>query len=279
MNNPFGPYLIICFMTFIVSSMLSMGASLTVHEIIRPIRNFRLLIRSLLVSFVFVPLLAFILAHVFLLDMPLKIGLILFGLAAGSEALPNIVHRVGGDRAFAVALMILQIVITMVVVPLAVFFASPEVEISLWALLLKIFVIVLLPLIIGLIIKAYWDSFALRLHRVLHILSTLFAFVSVIYILIFGYEKVSILFGSGALLAGLVFFSIAAVIGYFFGGPSQETRKVLSIGSCGRNGGISLLIATQAYSDPGVALMVFVMIIIMTTFFLLMLFILGRRHG
>ena len=57
-------------LSFVVSSMLTMGAGLTVARIIEPLRNVRLVLLCLLANFVLMPLGAVALATLLGLDEP-----------------------------------------------------------------------------------------------------------------------------------------------------------------------------------------------------------------
>ena len=76
-------------LTFVLSSMLSMGLSLTVNQILVPLRNYRLIVLALLANFVLMPLAAFGIARLLRLDEPLGIALLLLGTASGAPFLPN----------------------------------------------------------------------------------------------------------------------------------------------------------------------------------------------
>jgi predicted Na+-dependent transporter len=71
-------------LSFVVSSMLAMGAGLTVSQISEPLRNIRLLVLALLANFVLMPLGALALAKVLSLDNPFAVGLLVLGCAAGA---------------------------------------------------------------------------------------------------------------------------------------------------------------------------------------------------
>lgn len=64
-------------LVFVVSALFSTGATLTVRQILEPLRNNRLVITSFAVSFLVVPLIAFVITRIHPLEEPLKIGLIL----------------------------------------------------------------------------------------------------------------------------------------------------------------------------------------------------------
>jgi len=67
---------------FVVSSTLGVGLSLTVSQIIAPLKNVRLVVLSLAVNFVLTPLAALALWKLLRLDEPVGVGLLLCGVAA-----------------------------------------------------------------------------------------------------------------------------------------------------------------------------------------------------
>jgi len=102
----------VAMLTFVVSSMLAMGAGLTASQIAQPLRNARLVMLALLANFVLMPLGALALAKVLWLDEPFGVGLLLLGCAAGAPFLPKLAELAKGNLAFAVGAMVLLMVVT-----------------------------------------------------------------------------------------------------------------------------------------------------------------------
>ncbi|MGB6439677.1 MAG: hypothetical protein WBE89_10180 [Methyloceanibacter sp.] len=100
-------------LSFVVSSMLAMGAGLTVSQISEPLRNVRLVVLALLANFVVMPLAALALARMLWLDEPFGVGLLLLGCAAGAPFLPKLAELAKGNLAFAVGAMVLLMVVTL----------------------------------------------------------------------------------------------------------------------------------------------------------------------
>src|SRR5690242_3020529 len=115
---------------FVVSSMLAMGLGLTVREIVAPLRNARILILSLVANFALMPLVAVGLARVLRLDESLGVGLLLLGAAAGAPFLPLLAQMAKGNLAFAVGLMVLELVVTVGYLPVALPLMIPGVSVS-----------------------------------------------------------------------------------------------------------------------------------------------------
>jgi BASS family bile acid:Na+ symporter len=84
MTEFFSSLLNIATLVFAVSSMLSVGATYNVRELIHPLRNARLVISTLVANFVLVPLLAFAIIGFLSIGEGREIGLILVASAAGA---------------------------------------------------------------------------------------------------------------------------------------------------------------------------------------------------
>src|SRR5512145_1857957 len=90
----------VALLVFVVSSMLAVGLSLTVGQILVPLRNARLVILSLVANFVLMPLAALLIARVLRLEQPLAVALLLLGAAAGAPFLPKLAGVAKGNLAF-----------------------------------------------------------------------------------------------------------------------------------------------------------------------------------
>jgi bile acid:Na+ symporter, BASS family len=98
--------------------MMSMGLSLTVSQILQPLRNIRLVVLALAVNFVVVPAAAFALSRIIPLDQDVQIGLLLMGTAAGAPFIPKLAQIAKANVAFAVELMALLMLVTIVYLPI-----------------------------------------------------------------------------------------------------------------------------------------------------------------
>lgn len=67
---------------FVVTSMLGMGASLTMAMILQPLKNGKLVLLALVANFILVPALAYAITLLFPIADDMKIGLIVLGCAA-----------------------------------------------------------------------------------------------------------------------------------------------------------------------------------------------------
>ena len=261
-------FLKLSIMVFLVTAMLHVGMSLTLRQIFDPLRNARLVITSLGVSYLLVPVIAVVIVRMIPIEEPLKIGLVLLSMTAGSEAGPKVVGMAKGNIAFSVALLSLQLIVTIIYVPLLLSVLLPEVQFNHSKLLLKLFAVVLLPMAAGLFLKARHRATAERMSPLVQSTSTVFMFLMAVLIVVLNFSEMLRLIGSGAILAAMIFVVTSFFAGFLLGGPGKDTRLTLGFMSGARNASISLMIASQVFEDPDVLLMITLTVILMMTILL-----------
>ena len=140
---------------FIVTSMLAMGLSLSIAQILAPLKNARLVVLALLANFVLVPLLAYVIKTVIPLDQSLQIGLIVLATAAGAPFLPKLVQGAKGNIAFGVGLMVLLMVVTIIYMPIVLPLLLPGVTVNPWDIAKSLIVTMLIPIVLGLMYRSH----------------------------------------------------------------------------------------------------------------------------
>jgi BASS family bile acid:Na+ symporter len=243
-------------LTFVVTSMFSMGLGLTIPQITGPLRNARLVILALVANFVVVPLVAVVLSRVIPLEQDPQIGLLLLGTAAGAPFLPKLAQIARANVAFAVGLMALLVVATVVYLPLVLPLLLPGVRVDAGSIALTLILEILVPLAIGLIVKARWDEAAQGLVHPMSQIANISLALLLVLMLGLNIGKVLGLFGSGAILAMLLLIAVSVVGGYLLGGPGVDTKRVLALGTGQRNMAACFTIATSSFADrPDVLVM------------------------
>ena len=252
----------VAMLSFVISSMLAMGAGLTVAQIVAPLRNARLVTVALLANFVLMPLGAFALTKGLRLDEPLGVGLLLLACAAGAPFLPKLAELAKGNLPFAVGTMVLLMVITVVYLPLVLPLLLPGVTVNPAKIAQSLVLVMLLPLGVGLIAKARYEELAGRIKPLLDWLSNISLILLISLICVTNFDKVLQVFGTHGILAALLFIAFGCVIGWLLGGPGNDTRRVLALGTGQRNIAAALVVASQSFSDPQVIVMVTVVAVI-----------------
>jgi BASS family bile acid:Na+ symporter len=246
---------------FVVSSMIAMGLGLRVAQITAPLRNFRLLTLSLLANFVVVPAGAVAITRVLRLDEPFGVGLLLLGVAAGAPFLPKLAEIARADLAFAVALMVLLMIITVGYLPLVLPFLLEGVSVDPAEIARSLILLMLLPLAVALGFNGKFPTIAGRAKPLFDRLSSLGLILVVVLLVLVNFNKVLSVFGTRAILAGLLFIGFAYAVGWAAGGRDADHRVVLGLGTAQRNIAAALVVGGQSFSDPSVVVMVVVVAI------------------
>ena len=252
----------VAMLSFVVSSMLAMGAGLTVSRIAEPLRNVRLVVLALLANFVVMPLGALGLAKVLSLDEPFGIGLLLLGCAAGAPFLPKLAELAKGNLAFAVGAMVLLMVVTVAYLPIVLPLLLPGITVHPWNIARSLLLLMLLPLVIGLVLKARYRDLAERVKPVLDWISNVSLILLIALITAANIDKVLQVFGTRGILAGLLFIALGLGTGWLLGGPNADTKRVMALGTGQRNIAAALVVASQSFSDAKVVVMVIVVAIV-----------------
>ena len=235
-------------LVFIVTSMLGMGFSLTVPQIITPLKNTRLLVLSLVANFVVVPILVLLIVRFLPLSEGLQIGLILVGLAAGAPFLPKLVQVAKGDMAFTAGLMVLLMVVTVVYLPIVLPFVLKGVQISPWEIAKSLILLMLIPLAIALFIRARYEEAAKGLIPTMTMATNLSLVVLFIGYFVAYFSEIIGVVGTGGILAAIILVIGAAVVGFLMGGKSMDTKKVLALGTGQRNLAAAFAVATSNFA-------------------------------
>ncbi len=252
----------VAMLSFVVSSMLAMGAGLTISQILEPLRNARLVVLALLANFVLMPIGALALAKVLWLDEPFGVGLLLLGCAAGAPFLPKLAELAKGNLAFAVGAMVLLMVVTVGYLPVVLPLLLPGVTVDPWRIARSLVLLMLLPLAIGLALKAQYEDMSRRVKPVLDWISNASLILLVLLITAANIDKVLQVFGTRGILAGLLFVALGLGIGWLLGGSDASTKRVMALGTGQRNIAAALVVASQSFSDPKVVVMVIVVAIV-----------------
>lgn len=249
---------------FLVSTMLASGLSLTVGQIFGPFRNVRIAISVVVASYIIIPLLAVAISRIIDIEQPLRYGLVLLAMAAGAEAGPKLTANANANVGLSVGILIVSIGITIFYVPIMLGLLLPDVHIEKGHLLMKLLLTVALPIILGLFLKSRFEKFADSISKYMHKISSVFMLLMAAIIILLNYKQILELFGTGAILAAIIFIVVGFGTGFLLGLPERATSLAMGYMHGARNASIALMIASQAFSDqPKVLLMITLVVIIM----------------
>lgn len=232
----------------LASLMLQTGMQLNRERVKAILTNRGLLARALIANIILVPLVGAIVVRLLRLEDSAATGVLLMAIAPGLPLLPRRAgKKVGGSLDFAVVLMFLLPLVSIVTVPVTARLLLPpgySAHLPLQQFMTTLLLFQLLPLIIGVAIAYAAPAAAKMLDLPLRVI---FLIGVLAFIAVFGptlLKALSSAYGSFTVLASLIIVLISLGIGILLGGPDPEYRNTMAMGTALRNFGLAALIAT-----------------------------------
>lgn len=235
-------------LAFVITSMFGLGLGLTLRDIISPLRNPRLLLASLAANFLIVPAAAWALSRVLPLDPDLQVGLVIFSAVAGAPLVIKETQLARGDVRFAVSLVTLQVVATVIYLPFALPVLIPGIAVNTVSIAMPLILEILLPLGLGLLMNVRYDEEAEMTRPVMGTVSNL-SLAVMLALNLGNVGQVLGLLGTGAIAATILVVLAGFAAGWLLGGPDPPTRRTLALGTAQRNFAAAFVIGAGSFAD------------------------------
>ena len=237
--------------------MLTLGLGLTIKDFTRVIKQPKDFIVGLICQLIFLPIVAFIIIKVFQISTELALGLMIIAAAPGGVTSNVLTKFANGDVALSISLTAIVSLISIISVPLIIFGSADLLNIktsitniSMNEIALKMFFVVTLPVIVGMILRKFFPFFSNEEQLIQRI--SIFLFI-IVFVAIWVEENQNIIFyikQSGIIT--LVLNIIMMVLGYYVAkifASGAEQRKCISL-ECGlQNGTLAVFVATQIFDE------------------------------
>ena len=238
--------------------MLGLGASLTVKDFTRVFNNPKEFFVGLICQLVVLPIIGYLLIIILRIPVELALGVMLIAAAPGGVTSNILTKFADGDVALSISLTAFTSLISIVSVPYIVFLSIDlfdityvEKEISMLGISLKMFFVVTLPVLIGMIIRKFADNFILNNIKIINRISI--GLFVIVFIAIYIEEWDSIVMFLTA--AGVVAFSLNVtmmIIGFYaakFFATGVAQRRCISL-ECGlQNGTLAVFVGIQLFGQ------------------------------
>ncbi|GAA3510455.1 bile acid:sodium symporter family protein [Aquimarina addita] len=152
--------------------MLGMGLSLVADDFKRIFIYPKAIIVGLTNQMILLPLVGFALASAFSLPPEIAIGIMIIAACPGGATSNLFSHLAKGDIALSVTLTAVSSVLTIFTIPFIINFGleyfleeGKVIQLNIVKTIIQILVIVIIPVSIGMIIRKYNESFALRMEK------------------------------------------------------------------------------------------------------------------
>ncbi len=153
--------------------MLGMGLSLTRKEFANIFLRPKAVLVGLAAQMLALPVLAFAIAYIFPVPPEIKVGLFLVAICPGGATSNLLNYLLNENLALCVSLTIINSFLTQITIPLLLNFAlgffmhsgDVDIQLSFWETLQHIFLITLVPVVVGIIVTHYKPSFAEKIRK------------------------------------------------------------------------------------------------------------------
>jgi BASS family bile acid:Na+ symporter len=243
---------------FLVSSMLAMGLTLTPRAITAPLRDARLVLLALGLNFVVAPALAWAVTRVIPPDPSHAIGLLLLGGAAGAPFLPKVVAIARGDPAVSAALVVLLTLGTILFIPFVLPLMIPGLHADAWSLARPLVLFILLPLVLGMIVKGAASTLAARAAPMLAGIGNGALLLLFVLLIALNFRALLGILGSFIVIAAVFYFAGLFLLSWLLSATIPEVRGELALATTGRNFGAAIAPAASSFNDPKITTMIFV---------------------
>ncbi len=237
--------------------MLGLGLNLTIHDFVRVIKVPKDFLVGFICQLILLPIVALSLALILKLTPELAIGLMLIACAPGGVTSNVLTKFADGDVALSITLTAVVSLISIISVPFIIFLSIDyfEIEIvkeiTMVGIALKMFLVVTVPVIIGMLIRHLAKDF-------IENKASLFQKISVIlFVLVFAaiwieeWDNIISYFakaGIVALILNLSMMIIGFYIAKFYASGVAQQRSISM--ECGlQNGTLALVVGTQIFGE------------------------------
>ncbi|MDC2986745.1 bile acid:sodium symporter family protein [Candidatus Pelagibacter bacterium] len=237
--------------------MFGLGLGLTVADFKRVITIPKDFFIGFLGQVIILPIIAFILIHIISIPPEIALGVMIIAAAPGGVTSNILTKFANGDVALSVTLTAVVSLISVITVPLIVYnsasFLGFEItkEISMLNIAAKMFFVVTVPVIFGMIVRSLMTDFIISKTLLIQRLSVILFLIVFISIWVEEWDRI-ISFITRAGLVAFILNITMIFIGYYmakFLASGIEQRKCISL-ECGlQNGTLAVFVATQLWDD------------------------------
>ena len=237
--------------------MFGLGMGLTVQDFLRVIKNPKDFIIGFLSQVILLPIVAIILVSLISLPIEIAMGVMVIAAAPGGVTSNILTKFADGDVALSVTLTAVVSLLSIITVPLIVFnsanYLSIEIvkEISMINIALKMFFVVTVPVLLGMIVRSLMTEFIISKTLLIQRLSVILFLIVFISIWIEEWDRIISFITRAGLIAFILNLTMI-FLGYYiakFLASGIAQRKCISL-ECGlQNGTLAVFVATQLFDD------------------------------
>lgn len=187
---------------FLGVAMFGMGLTIHMSDFQVVFSHPKEILIGCITQYTVMPLVAWLLAMALHLPTDIALGVILVGCCPGGTASNVITYIAGGDVPLSVGMTIVSTLIAPLMTPLLVYvLAGAWVEVSFWAMVLSVVKVILIPVLLGILLRSLFGKQIQKISEVLPLISVVSIVMIISGIVAVNADKI---ISSGILVLGVV---------------------------------------------------------------------------
>ena len=238
--------------------MLTLGLGLTTSDFTRVIKRPKDFLVGLICQVILLPIIAFVLIKILNVQPALALGVMIIAAAPGGVTSNILTKFANGDVALSVSLTAIISLLSILTVPFIVIKSADLLdinylsnEISMSGISIKMFLVVTLPVVIGMLIRKFAQNFIIKRTALIEKISLTLFMIVFISIWLEEWDNI-IMYISRAGVITLILNVTMMVLGFYVAKiftSGIEQRKCISL-ECGlQNGTLAVFVSTQIFDD------------------------------
>ena len=238
--------------------MLTLGLGLTTSDFTRVIKRPKDFLVGLICQVILLPIIAFVLIKILNVQPALALGVMIIAAAPGGVTSNILTKFANGDVALSVSLTAIISLLSILTVPFIVIKSADLLdinylskEISMSGISIKMFLVVTLPVVIGMLIRKVAQDFIIKRTALIEKISLTLFMIVFISIWLEEWDNI-IMYISRAGVITLILNVTMMVLGFYVAkifASGIEQRKCISL-ECGlQNGTLAVFVSTQIFDD------------------------------
>jgi len=236
--------------------MLALGLGLTGADFLRVIKQPRDFLVGLFCQIVLLPVVAFILIIIWPISPELAIGVMIIAAAPGGVTSNILTSFAKGDVALSISLTAIISLLSVITVPFIILASltltnnsSLDLDISLTNMAISMFLIVTVPVIIGMVFRKFTSNIAIKFEPIAKKISIVLFIIVLLGAILAEKDNVVSYFAQAGLIT-LALNLVMMVVAYYFAqllASGIKQKKCITI-ECGlQNGTLAIFVATSIF--------------------------------
>ena len=228
-----------------------MGLTVNIDQFKDVLKKPKWIFITVLLQYSVMPILAYLIARVLNLSNEMSLGFIILGSCPGGTASNVITYLCNGNVPLSLMCTLTSTILSILITPyLILFLADKSINIDLISLVYSTSKIVLIPLVLGLLVRIYFYKLIIKIKFLFPIVSELI--IALVIAVIFAINSDGLKVLDTTILVGVILHNIGGLlIGYYvakFFSLSNSSIKTISIEVGMQNSGLAMALAVIHFS-------------------------------